>query len=77
MKDKGARRSPSLGEVTRAKLSVPRTGPNSRSPYSSQSFVDKRQDQDSESLADLAEETGLRSFDPYLPENPVAGSSRI
>ena len=33
MKDKGARRSPSLGEVTRAELSVPRTGPNSRSPY--------------------------------------------
>ena len=32
-KDKGARRSPSLGEVTRAKLSVPRTGLNSRSPY--------------------------------------------
>ena len=43
----------------------------------SQSIVDERQDQDSESLADLAEETGLRSFDPYLPENPVAGSSRI
>ena len=43
----------------------------------SQSFVDERQDQDSKSLADLAEETGLRSFDPYLPENPVAGSSRI
>ena len=43
----------------------------------SQSVVDERQDQDSESLANLAEETGLRSFDPYLPENPVAGSSHI
>ena len=41
------------------------------------STIDKRQDQDSKSLADLAEETGLQSLDPYLPEYPTTGSSHI